>query len=111
MTSLTLPDETLIIGNEFFGSFEIITSKGTTYELTDSLIKAKYIVYAGKHRNEKIQIPREENDIEIVVKNYEKYLDGLLKQIESDYQTKFPEGDEIQIASNEIFRKLHLYRL
>ena len=111
MTSLTLPDETLIIGNEFFGSFEILTSKGTTYELTNSMIKAKYIVYAGKHRNETIQIPREENDIEIVVKNYEKYLDGLLKQIESDYQTKFPEGDEIQIASNEIFRKLHLYRL
>ncbi len=109
-SSLTLPEETLIIGNEFFGSFEILTSKGNTFDHSESLLKAKYIVYAGKGKNKKIQIPLDGNNIEIIVKNYEKYLDVLLKAIESEYRTKFPEGDEIHIVTNEIFRKLNLYR-
>jgi hypothetical protein len=110
-TSLNLPGETLIIGNEFFGSYEILTSKGNLFGKPESFIKAKYIVYAGKHRNKIISIPLEEKNIETMVRNYEMYLDTLLRQIENEYAGIFPDGIDLHSITNDIFRKLNLIRL
>lgn len=110
-TSLTLPGETLIIGNEFFGMYEIITSKGNLFGQPESFIKAKYIVYSGKHRDKTISIPLEEKNIEAMVRNYEKYLDTILRQIDNEYIKNFPDGNELHSITNDIFRKLNLNRL
>jgi hypothetical protein len=45
---LVLPSVALVISNEFFGSYDILTAKGDFYCRTESLPKPKYIVYAGR---------------------------------------------------------------
>ncbi len=111
VTSLDLPQETLIIGNQFFGSYEVLTAKGSSFCQAESLTRAKYIVYAGKQKNKMIKIPLNEKDIETAVKNYEKYLDDLLRQIKKEYRVQFPDVKEIDPTINEIFRLLNLSRL
>ena len=108
---LNIPSEILILGNEFFGSYEVLTTNGSLFGHAESFMKAKYIVYAGSQKNKKTVIPEKEKDIELIVKSYEKYLDVLLRQIEKEYNSEFPEGKELHSVSNEIFKKLNLIRL
>ena len=106
-----LPSETLIMGNEFFGSYEILTADGSSICQAESLSKAKYIVYADKQQRKEIKIPVNEKDTSAAVKNYEKYLDDILRQMEKEYKTWFPEGKDMHSVINEIFRILNLKRL
>jgi hypothetical protein len=107
----TLPSGSLLIGNEFFGSYEVLTVNGDSFCHTDTLLKAKYYVYASRKKERNIKIPVNGKDIETVVKNYEKYLDKLLKQIENDYRSLNPEYKDVNSVVNEVFRLLNLKRL
>lgn len=109
--SLRLPPDALIIGNEFFGSYEVLTAKGDSFHHTDTLLKAKYLVYSGRQKDREIKIPEDEENIKTMVKNYEKYLDMILKQIEKDYKSSFPENKDFNNVVNEVFRLLNLNRL
>jgi hypothetical protein len=109
--SITLPPQALIIGNEFFGSYEVLTIKGDPFRLTDSLLKAKYLVYSDMKKDREIKIPVDDINIEAIVKDYEKYLDMLLKRIEKDYKSLFPENKNVNNVVNEVFRLLNLKRL
>jgi len=111
VNEITLPPESLIIGNELFGNYEVITIKGHPFCHTDTLLKAKYIVYAGKQKDRKIKIPVNERDIEAAIKNYEKYLDTMLRETEKDYRKLFPENKDVNNIVNEVFRLLNLNRL
>ncbi|HSD63683.1 MAG TPA: hypothetical protein VLB50_07785 [Ignavibacteriaceae bacterium] len=106
-----LPSGTLIMGNEFFGCYEILTATRVPFCQAESLAKAKYIVYTARGKNEEIKIPVNEKDIEAVVKEYEKYLDDILRQIKKEYLLQFPEGKEANIVVNKIFGLLNLSRL
>ncbi len=109
--SLRLPPDALIIGNEFFGLYEVLTIKGNSFQHADTLLKAKYLVYSGRQKDIEINIPADEKNIETMVKNYEKYLDMLLKQIEKDYKSSFPDNKDVNNIVNEVFRLLNLKRL
>ncbi len=111
LSSFTLPSETLVIGNEFFGSYEVITTRGASFCHTDTIIKAKYLVYAGRNKDREIKIPTDDKNVELVVRDYEKYLDQKLKQLEKDYRKLFPENKDAASAVNEVFRILNLNRL
>ena len=111
LSSFTLPSETLVIGNEFFGSYEVITTRGASFCHTDTIMKAKYLVYAGRNKDREIKIPTDDKNVELVVKDYEKYLDQKLKQLEKDYRKLFPESKDAAYAVNEVFRILNLNRL
>lgn len=110
-TSLSLISNALIVGSEFFGSYEVLTAEGSLFCSTETLANAKYIVYAGKQKNKEIKIPLNEKDIETSVKEYEKYLDGLLRQIKKEYKAQFPDGKDILSVVKEIFTLLNLSRL
>lgn len=110
-SEITLPTGFLSIGNEFFGSYEVLTTNGESFCHTDTLIKAKYYVYAGRKKERKIKIPVEEKDIETSVKDYEEYLDKLLKHIENDYLSVNPENKDVYSIVNEVFRLLNLIRV
>lgn len=108
---IVLPSGSLFIGNEFFGSYEVLTVNGESFRHTDTLIKAKYYVYAGRHKDRNIKIPVRDRDLETVVKDYEKYLDKLLKEIENDYKSIYPENKDVNTVVNEVFRLLNLIRV
>ena len=106
-----MPGQTLILGNEFFGSREVLTVDGSLFGHTESLSRAKYLVYAAGKKDREINIPVEDNDIEAVVKSYEKYLDTILKRVEKEYRSLLPEGKNANHVINEVFRLLNLKRL
>ncbi len=54
---LEMPNKTLVLGNEFFGAIEILTTEGTPVLQADNIHKAKYIVYANFNRSGNIIIP------------------------------------------------------
>ena len=110
-SKLSLPSKMLIIGNEFFGFYEVLTISGESFCQAESLIKAKYYVYSSRQKVKEVQIPNYEKEMEKAVKSYEKYLDDLIREIEKDYKKVFPEAKDSNFAVNEIFRLLNLTRL
>jgi hypothetical protein len=107
---LELPHKTLVLGNEFFGAFEILTTEGTPVLQAENIHKAKYIVYANLNRSGNIILPKKENEIKTAVENYEKHLDWILLDIEEELKKKLPESRNFHSITNEIFLKLNLVR-
>ena len=108
---IEVPEKHLVLGKEFFGSYEVSTIAGDFVLTFNNAPEAKYIVYASKNRTNKIKIPKESNNIKSTVENYEKYLDQLLQEIKKDYLQRFTNGKNFISVSNEIFKKLNLTRL
>jgi hypothetical protein len=108
---IEVPEKELVLGKEFFGSYEVSTTAGDFLLTFSNSHEAKYIVYASKNRTNTIKIPKESHDIKMAVEGYEKYLDQLLVEIKKDYLAKFSNGKNITSVSNEIFKKLNLTRL
>jgi len=107
---LEMPHKTLVLGNEFFGTVEILTTEGTSILQAESIYKAKYIVYANLNRSGNIIIPISEYEIKTAVENYEKYLDWILLDIEEELKTNLPDSRNLHSVTNEIFLKLNLIR-
>ncbi len=105
-----LPGKALVIGQEFFGSYEILTIDGDSFLHVKSYIQAKYIIYANRLKPKIILIPLTESEIKTIVSNYENYLDEILKKIKLDYNKIFPDGKNSILSANEIFKILNLTR-
>lgn len=109
--TIEVPDKVLVLGKEFFGSYEV-SSAADDFVLTfNNQFKAKYVVYASQNRKNKIKIPGEISNIKKSVEDYEQYLDELLQEIKKDYLKKFNNEKYLTSVSNEIFKKLNLTRL
>ncbi len=107
---LEMPCKTLVLGNEFFGAIEILTTEGTPVLQAESIHKAKYIVYANLNRSGDIIIPKNEYEMKTAVEKYEKHLDWILLDIEEELKKKLPESRNLHSITNEIFLKLNLVR-
>ena len=107
---IKLPGRTLVIGEEFFGNYEILTVDGTAVLQAESQYKAKYIVYSNRKKNTSVKIPVRSEDIKTTVAKYENYLDSIIKEIEADYKKSFPGEKRSNDLTNEIFRVLSLNR-
>ncbi len=108
---IQIPDKVLVLGKEFFGSYEVSSAAGDFVLTFNNLFEAKYVAYASQLRKNKINIPNEIRSIKKSVEDYEKYLDELLQEIKKDYIKKFSSGKNLTSVSNEIFKKLNLIRL
>lgn len=106
---LELPRKLLLL-NELMGAYEITDLAGNTLITTQNIYKAKYILYANRVKPETIAIPRNENDVKTVVKEYEKHLDDILKKMGADYNNKFQNGEKFLKVSAAIFNSLNLQR-
>jgi len=111
ISTIEVPEKVLLLGKEFFGSFEVTSATGDFSLSFQNEFEAKYVVYASHNRKNKIIIPVEHSEIRSAVEEYEKYLDKLLLEIKNDYQKKINNGKNITLVSNEIFKKLNLTRL
>ena len=107
---LEMPHKTLVLGNEFFGAIEILTTEGTPVLQADNIHKAKYIVYANLNRSGNIIIPKSEYEIKTAVENYERFLDWILLDIDEELKQKLPDSRNLHSVTNEIFLKLNLVR-
>lgn len=107
---LTMPGKTLVIGEEFFGAVEVITTNGEQFLQAADHYEAKFIVYANRSNPVSILIPTDKNILKNAVTKYELYLDSVIKNIEQTYKKEFPEGKNASGVVNEIFRILNLVR-
>lgn len=110
-TDIEVPDKVLVLGKEFFGSYEVSSATGDFVMTFNDEFEARYVVYASRNRKNNIKIPKELSVIKKAVKEYELYLDRLLLEIKKDYLKKINNGKNFSTVSNEIFKKLNLIRL
>jgi hypothetical protein len=107
---LKLPASTLIMSDEFFGNYEILSVNGTSILQTENIYFAKYIIYSNRERANNIKVPSNDKIIKASVIEYEKYLNDIIKRIESDFKIHFPGNKNYSSAVNTIFRKLNLVK-
>ena len=108
--NIELPGKSLVIGEEFFGNFEVLTIDGTAVLQADNQSKAKYIVYSSRNKITSLKIPKNPDDVKTSVSKYENYLDSIIKDIDADYKRTFPGEKRGNALVNEIFRVLNLNR-
>jgi len=111
MSEVDVPDKMLVLGKEFFGSFEVSSPTGDFIMTFTNEYEAKYIVYASRKRKNKIKIPVDLTSTKKCVEDYENYLDQLLREIENDFRKKIKHGKNFTSVSSQIFKKLNLTRL
>lgn len=107
---VTMPGKTLTMGSELFGSHEVVDSEGIAHFTVPNYLEAKYIVYANRTLPPNIIVPDNEDELNEAVKEYENFLDTLLKRIESDFKSEFPDSKESVAVTNRIFSSLNLQR-
>lgn len=108
---INLPEKNLVLGKDFFGSFEITATNGEAVLNVEDQSEAKFIVYSSKKRAKQIKIPKDSKLITESIEKYESYLDELLTKIKNDYRKENLQVKSIGIISGEIFKKLNLTRL
>lgn len=106
----TLPGINLVMGEELFGQYEILDSKGNSVLMAENLPEAKFIIYSNRLKPMAIRIPKDENRIREVVKSYEKHLDTIIRQMEADFKKQLPQSKNFVAISNDIFNLLNLKR-
>lgn len=109
--TIAVPDKVLVLGKEFFGSYEVSSTTGEFVTTFNNEFEAKYVVYASQNRKNEIKVPADTKEIQRAVLDYEYYIDQLLQEIRKDYQKKINGGKNFTAVSNEIFKKLNLTRL
>lgn len=110
LINISIPVKTLVIGQEFFGAYEIITTDGESVYHASNYGEAKFIVYSSKERNGKSYLPKDRSMTKTLVDSYNNYLDDLLTQIKNDYKKNIKDGKNVNAVSNDIFKKLNLIR-
>lgn len=110
MKTISVPAKILIMGEEFFGSYEILSADRKIVHQASTYNEAKYLIYASRKKTSEINIPSTEDEIKQAVLRYEKYLDSIMKEIVSLYKKTFPEGKNSLFVMNEILMILNLVR-
>ena len=107
---IEVPGKVLIPGEELFGHYEISLLDGTPVFNVPEIKKAKYLIYSSRLKTNTVIIPKSIEDIETVVKNYHKYVDSIIKEINSNYKTEFPEGENGNTIISDILKVINLVR-
>ena len=105
-----LDEKSLMIGEEFFGKYEILDAKGNVFLQVDDYLQAKYLVYSSRNKVQKINMPKDVSVLKNVLSEYEKYLDSLLIKIQNDYKKIFHSTTNLLSVTNDIFHSLNLTR-
>jgi hypothetical protein len=111
LETFNIPIKTLVLGQEFFGVYEIITTSGEQVFQAHTIDEAKFFIYSSKERNGKAYLPKDKSLIKSNLIFYNHYLDSLLDEIKKDYKIIFGDGKNLLAVSNEIFQKVNLIRL
>lgn len=107
---ISLPGKTLVLGEEFFGNFEILSVDGSLVYRAENYDLSKFIIYANRLHPKSILIPAVQIEAKEANSKYEKYIDSIIREMETDYKKDLPLGKNFNSAVNEILRVLNLIR-
>lgn len=107
---LSLPPVRLNLGDDFFGSIDVLNAHNVPVYSTPDAFEAKYIVYASREKRDTVRLPLLPAGVKAAVIAYEKYLDECMRGMLADYRDTFPDGKNATICANEIMRILDLVR-
>ena len=108
---IKIPKKLLVLGKEFFGTYEVATVEGELILNSESEAEAKFIIYSGNNKSGTVALPENINEIAKAVESYENYLDNLLNRIQAKFRENFPGSKKQHEIASEIFNKLNLVRL
>lgn len=106
----SIPKKTLVLGQEFFGAYEVITTDGEQVYQALDMDEARFFIYSSRERSGRSYLPKTKNTIREIILKYHKYLDRLIEDIRKDYKISFPDGKNVLSVTTEIFQKLNLIR-
>jgi len=72
-----LREKSLIIGEEFFGKYEVLDIEGNIFLQVDDYYQAKYLVYTSRKKVNKVRIPNNISELKSVLTEYEKQTDSI----------------------------------
>ncbi len=104
-----MPGKPIALGSELFGQFEIVDLDGNLILQTDDYYFIKYILYSNRLKPISVPKPKDEANIKKVVKEYETYLDSIMKEIKGELIKWLPTSDFLRVL-NQIFSALNLQR-
>ncbi len=107
---IPLPGKALVMGNNFFGVYEVLTTDGSAVFHSEDLITAKYILYANRNRPASMQIPIDKEIVKKAVNDYENYIDSLIKKIDADFKQHFQNKKDSSFVITAIFKALDVTR-
>lgn len=108
---LNLPAKNLVLGKNFFGTYEVTTTEGeTVFNLAD-LYEAKFIVYSCRERSDKIRMLKDSVKIKEAVSSYESYIDQILNNIKKEFVKENFKMKNLGNISGDILKKINLVRL
>lgn len=110
-TEISLPGKGLLIGKEFFGEYEILGIDGVEILRVENYEKAKFIIYSNRSRPIKLSIPADNQIIKAMNSKYERYLDSIVKRIETNFRKEFISSKTFNNVLTEIYKRLNLIRL
>ncbi len=108
--TIDMPKTQLLLGPELFGNFEIVDFNGNLFLNTNTIDKAKFILYSNRTKPDFVNIPINEEEIKNLVRQYEQHLDNILRGLEKEYKKNFPVAKNFYEISNMIFVSLNLSR-
>lgn len=104
-----LPGKSFSIASELFGQFELLDINGNKVIQTENHSLVKYLLYSNRTKPKSVSIPIAIEEIKIVVKQYEKLLDSIIKEVLDNIKLVLPKGDPMKL-SNHIFNLINLNR-
>ncbi|MEW6509143.1 MAG: hypothetical protein AB1432_15530 [Bacteroidota bacterium] len=107
---VSLPGKVLFLNPPLFGSYQLTDEAGDTFYSTDDMFRAKYVYYANRIKPVSVKIPVDPLKSYETVRDYERYLDGFLKEMEKDFKHTFQKTKGFKIISSQIFSSLNLTR-
>ncbi|VAX24920.1 hypothetical protein MNBD_IGNAVI01-2181 [hydrothermal vent metagenome] len=107
--TVQLPSKAFSIASELFGQYEVLDAGNNIVIQTDDYYLVKYLLYANRTKPTSVLVPTVKSEVETVVKEYEKLLDLIIKEVMKEIKVVLPTGDTLKV-SNQIFNRINLTR-
>ena len=104
-----LPGRSFSITSELFGQYELMDIDENRVIQTEDYYLVKFLLYANRTKPNSVSIPIEREEVKATVKEYEKLLDSIIKDVMENIKVVLPNSDPLKL-SNQIFNLINLKR-
>ena len=110
LEKIDLPGKVFIPGKQLFDQYEIISVDGENAMQFDNFLICKYLIYASRNSKRPVYIPSEAKSLEIIINQYENYVDSIIQRIQKEFKKNFPNSLNLNRLTNQLINKLNLAR-
>ena len=104
-----LPGRSFSITSELFGQYELMDIDENRVIQTEDYYLVKFLLYTNRTKPNSVSIPIERDEVKATVKEYEKLLDSIIKDVMENIKVVLPNSDQLKF-SNQIFNLINLKR-